>query len=164
MGGNNSKQPDTSAPIETTSPTNSVPCSGNLPSNEKQELQDHPDVERYQKVFKTYYARLCDALPVEEVLPQLVSSEVITIREMDDVLAERTTFRQARALLNGPIWRSISGGYPEVFITLLCVLRHIRSCEALCEEICTKFNISAEVMTSESCELYKMLSYVIICV
>jgi len=158
MEENNSKQPDTTASIET-SPANNVPCSENLPSSEKQEsLQDHPDVERYQKVFKTYYARLCDTLPVEEVLPQLVSSEVITMREMEDVLAERTTFRQARALLNGPIWRSISGGYPEVFVALLCVLCRIRSCETLCEEICTKLNISSEVMTSKSRELYKMLS------
>jgi len=160
MERNNSKQPEATAPIETTSPANNVPCGENPFSNEKQLLQDHPDVEQYQKVFKTYYARLCDALPVEGVLPQLVSSEVITIREMEDVLAERTSFRQACALLNGPIWRSISGGYPEAFVMLLCVLRCIRSCKALCEEICTNLNISAEVMTSESyaCELYKMLS------
>jgi len=159
MEGKSSKQPDTTAPIETTSPVDNVPSSENLPSNEKPEsFQDHTNVERYQEVFITYYARLCDALPVEEVLPQLVSSEVITMLEIEDVLAERTTFRQAHALLNGPIWRSISGGYPEVFVMLLCVLHRIRSCEALCEEICTKLNISAEVMTSKSRELYKMLS------
>ena len=60
--------------------------------------------------------------PVEEVLPHLVSNNVITIREMDDVLTEKTTFRRSRALLNGPIWGTISGGYPQAFITLLCVL------------------------------------------
>jgi len=161
MEGNDSKQPDSSAPIETTSSVNNVPCSENRFSNKKQELlQDHPraDVEQYRKVFQIYYARLCDTLPVEEVLPQLVSSEVITMREMEDVLAEKTTFRQARALLNGPMWRSISGGYPEAFVTLLCVLHRIRSCEALCEEICTNLNISVEAMTSESCELCKILS------
>ena len=111
-----------------------------------------PDTERCQKVFKEYYARLCDVLPVEEVLPHLVSNNVITILEMDDVLTEKTTFRQARALLNGPIWGAISGGYPQAFITLLCVLRPIRSCETLCEEICTNLNISTEVMTRESRE------------
>ena len=86
------------------------------------------------------------------MLPHLVSNDVITIREMDDVLAEKTTFRQARALLNGPIWGAISGGYPQAFIMLLCVLRSIRSHETLCEEICTSLNISMEVMTKESCE------------
>ena len=130
------------------------------PSDVKEgiELLEHSDSERYQKVFKVYYARMCDALPVEEVLPHLVSNDVITIREMDDVLAEKTPFRQARALLNGPIWRAISGGYPQAFITLLLVLHSIRSCEILCEEICTKLNHrlwlnkSTKVMTSESRE------------
>ena len=121
------------------------------PLDEKEETE-FPDTKRYQKVFKEYYARLCDVLPIEEVLPHLVSNNVITIREMDDVLAEKTTFRQARALLNGPIWGAISGGYPQAFITLLCVLRPIRSCETLCEEICTNLNISTEVMTRESRE------------
>ena len=115
-------------------------------------LQNKSDTERYQEVFTTYYATLCDAIPVEEVLPHLVSNKVISLREMDDVLAEKTTFRQARALLNGPIWRSISGGYPKAFVTLLCVLRSTSSCEALCEDIGTKLNIAAEVMTSESRE------------
>ena len=95
---------------------------------------------------------MCDALPVEEVLPHLVSNDVITIQEMDDVLAEKTTFRQARALLNGPIWGALSGGYPQAFFTLLCVLHSIHSRETLCKEICTNLNISMEVMTKESCE------------
>ena len=105
--------------------------------------------EKYQKVFKAFYAKLCDSIPVEEMLPHLVSNEVITMFEMEDVLAERTTFRQARALLNGPIWRAISGGYPQAFVTFLCVLHSIRSCESLCEEISTKLNISAEVISRE---------------
>ena len=125
------------------------------PSDVKEEIEllEHSDAERYQKVFKVYYARMCDALPVEEVLPHLVSNDVITVREMDDVLAEKTPFRQARALLNGPIWRAISGGYPQAFITLLLILHSIRSCETLCEEICTKLNKSSiKIMTSESRE------------
>ena len=88
-------------------------------------------------------------IPVEEMLPHLVSKEVITMREMEDILAEKTTFRQARALLNWPIWRAISGGYPQAFVTFLCVLNSIRSCESLCEEICTKLNVSTEVISRE---------------
>ena len=113
----------------------------------------YDETERYQNVFKTYYARLCDAILVEEVLPHLVSSDVITVREMEDILVEKTTFRQARALLNGPIWRAISGGYPKAFVTLLCVLRSVRSCESLCEGICSELSISAEVISNESREL-----------
>ena len=130
-------------------PKSTQPTETKLSAN----LQDQRDTERYQEVFTTYYATLCDAIPVEEVLPHLVSNKMISLREMEDVLAEKTTFRQTRALLNGPIWRAISGGYPKAFVTLLCVLRSVRSCKALSEEISTKLNITAEVITSESREL-----------
>ena len=154
MGGSNSKQhPKSTQSMETSSANKLERSSVNPPSNKRKESsQEHHDTERYQNVFKTYYARLCDAIPVEEVLPHLVSNDVITVREMDDILVEKTTFRQARALLNGPIWRSISGGYPKAFVTLLCMLRSVRSCEALCEEICRKLGISDEVMSNESRE------------
>ena len=120
----------------------------------KELVQHNHDTVEYQKVFKAYYAKLCDSIPVEEMLPHLVSNEVITMREMENILAERTKFRQARALLNGPIWGAISGGYPQAFVTFLCVLHFIRSCETVCEEICAKLSISTdEVMTSKSREL-----------
>ena len=153
MGGTNSKQQPKSTQSTDTS-TNKLERSNVNPSNERKESsQEHHETERYQNVFKTYYARLCDAILVEEVLPHLVSSDVITVREMEDILVEKTTFRQARALLNGPIWRAISGGYPKAFVTLLCVLRSVRSCESLCEGICSELSISAEVISNESREL-----------
>ena len=155
MGKTNSKQESESTQSTETSSANKLKRSNvNLSNEGKESSQERHDTERYQNVFKTYYARLCDAIPVEEVLPHLVSNDVITVREMDDILVEKTTFRRARALLNGPIWRTISGGYPKAFVTLLCVLRSIRSCETLCEEICSKLSISAEViMSNESREL-----------
>ena len=110
------------------------------------------ETERYQKVFKAYYARLCDCIPVEEILPHLVSNETITVREMDDILVEKTAFRQAHALLNGPIWRAISGGCPKVFIAFLCALNSVRNCETLCEKICSDLNVSTEVIANESRE------------
>ena len=162
MGGTNSKQESESTQSTETSSANKLKRSNVNPSKEgKESSQERNDTERYQNVFKTYYARLCDAIPVEEVLPHLVSNDVITVREMKDILVEKTTFRQARALLNGPIWRAISGGYPKAFVTLLCVLRSVRSCETLCEEICSKLSISAEVIVSnESRELLWFNIYV----
>ena len=116
-------------------------------------LQDQRrDIERYQEIFTAYYATLCNAIPVEEVLPHLMSTKVISLLEMEDILAEKTTFRQTRALLNGPIWRAISGGYPKAFVTLLCVLRSVRSCKELSEEIGAKLNITDELI-SESRKL-----------
>ena len=164
MGGTNSKRQPKSTQSTETSSTNKLERSNVNPSNERKESsQEHHETERYQNVFKTYYARLCDAIPVEEVLPHLVSSDVITVREMEDILVEKTTFRQARALLNGPIWRAISGGYPKAFVTLLCVLRSVRSCETLCEGICSELGISAEVMSNESRELlwFEILMFII---
>ena len=159
MGKTNSKEkPLQQAEVnESTNLTNTHSSCVNPSSSEKlgevKKLVQYQDPEECQKVFKAYYAKLCDNIPVEEMLPHLVSNEVITMREMEDVLAERTKFRQARALLNGPIWRAISGGYPQAFVTFLCVLHSIRSCETLCEEICTRLNISSEVMTNKSREL-----------
>ena len=167
MGVTNSKEKPSEKPSEkpalepevneSTNSTNVHSSCVNPSSSEKlgevKELVQYHDPEECQKVFKAYYAKLCDSIPVEEMLPHLVSNEVITMREMEDVLAEKTTFRQARVLLNGPIWRAISGGYPQAFVTFLCVLHTIRSCETLCEEICTRLNISSEVMTNESREL-----------
>ena len=163
MGKANSKQTP-SQPSEVNPPAKSTtsavvhsgvnPCSSEARSEEKDLVEHHRETEEYQKVFKAYYATLCDSIPVEEMLPHLVSNDVITMQEMEDVQAERTTSRQARALLNGPIYRAISGGYPQAFVTFLCVLHSIRSCETLCEEICTKLSISTEVMTSKSRELY----------
>ena len=130
----------------------------------KKELCESPsdhngdNTDRYQKAFTVYFAKLCDAIPVEKVLPHLVSNEVITVKEMEDVLAEKTAFRQARALLNGPIWGAISGGYPQSFVTFLCVLHSIRSCQTLSKEICTKLNISSEEIASKSSK-FKSASY-----
>ena len=127
-------------------------------SNEDYNNLDHlyqnteRETEQYQKVFKAYYARLCDCIPVEEILPHLVSNEMITVHEMNDILVEKTALRQAHALLNGPIWRAISGGCPKVFIAFLCALNSVRSCKTLCEEICSDLDVSTEVIANESRE------------
>ena len=130
------------------------------PSNKSDEVilnsikksEDHHNTVRCQKVFKTYYARLCDCIPVEEVLPHLVSNDVITVREMEDIRVEKTSLRQAQALLNGPIWRAIRVCYPKPFITFLYVLHSIHGCKMLCEEMCTDLCISTEILSSESRE------------
>ena len=145
-------------------PTNLTKSDRDSPPSKKEPVCESPsdhngdNTERYQKAFTVYYAKLCDAVPVEKVLPHLVSNEVITVREMEDVLTEKTAFRQARALLNGPIWRAINGGYPQSFVRFLCVLHSIRSCQTLSKEICTKFNISSEEIASKSSE-FKSASY-----
>ena len=61
-------------------------------------------VDKYRRVFQHYFATLCDVIPTEQLLPRLVSSEVIT---MDEIEAKETSLAKARTLLRGPIWRSV---------------------------------------------------------
>ena len=141
-------------------PVNKRRKSGDVTSNLKERKEeDHHSTEQCQKVFKTYYARLCN-IPVEEVMPHLVSNDVITIREMEEILVEKTSLRQAQALLNGPIYRAIKVGYPKPFITFLYVLHSIHGCKMLCEEICTDLDISTEVLSSESREFKYSYLYI----
>ena len=115
-------------------------------------------VEEYKRTFTAYYARLCDALcaPIARMLPDLVSSGVITVHETEEILSERTSIEKAQALLNKHIFRGISAGYPEVLENLLSVMRHCsdHTCKALSEEICLKLNISPT--KNASCECVAM--------
>ena len=76
-------------------PTNLTKLDRDSPPSKKEWLCESlsdcnsDNTEQYQKAFTAYYAKLCDAVPVEKVLPHLVSNEVITVREMEDVLAEK---------------------------------------------------------------------------
>jgi len=100
-----------------------------------------------KRVFQSYYARLAQSLPVEEILPDLVSNDLITIEEMQDILTEKKSSTKARSLLMGPLWRSINGGYPDTFIKVLCIMQRLpnEACTALSREICVKLNITNEM-------------------
>ena len=152
---NRKRQADGSKPSlsnECDGPNPPVRKSGDVTSHLKERKEeDQHSTEQCEKVFQTYYARLCN-IPVEEVMPHLVSNDVITIREMEDIRVEKTSLRRAEALLNGPIYRAIKVGYPKPFITFLYVLHSIHGCKMLCEEICTDLDISTEVLSSNSRE------------
>jgi len=112
------------------------------------------NIQKFRRCFQDYYAKLCSVLPINESLPSLVSCGVVTMNEMLNIEAKETTSLKARALLNGPVWRAIDGGYPDTFIRLLCVMRSLRicSCVELCDEICVKLGISSEVISKFSSE------------
>ena len=113
-----------------------------------EERQQGSDTERYKEVFTAYFAQLHEALPVELVLPKLVSTNVITIDEMAEIMAEATSGEMARGrvgvLLYGHIWKGIIAGCVEVFTKLLDVMRCIDNhrCEELSNEICAKLEIN----------------------
>ena len=130
------------------------PTAGDTAANREQ------NVEKFRRCFQHYYATLCDVLPTDEMLPLLISSEVITMEEMLEIEAKETSSLRARALLSGPIWRAINGGFPDTFVRFLCVMSSLRiqSCQKLCEEICLNLGITDEVIAElSSKQLYLVL-------
>ena len=102
----------------------------------------------YRKVFQDYYYRLSKTLPTADLLPSLLSIEVITMDQKEEIQAKETSGMRACTLLDGPIWSGINSGYPDAFIRLLCLMRliHNPSCEKLSEEISGHLNISDDVI------------------
>ena len=114
-----------------------------------------PYVIECKQVFQSYYATLARVLRVDELLPDLVSNDLITMGEMEDILSEKGTTMKACALLMGPIWRSINGGYPDAFIKLLCIMQALpnKACAVLSREVCVKLNISDEKIANSISKL-----------
>ena len=54
-----------------------------------------------REVFTRYYAKLCELLPatVEELLPHLVTSNVISFEEEEEIITYSTSSSKARAIL-----------------------------------------------------------------
>jgi len=109
---------------------------------------------KYRRVFQQYYARLCAVLPAHEMLPSLLSCEIITMDEMEEIEAKETPSLKARALLKGPVWRAINGGFPDTFVKLLCLMHllRVRSCEELSEEIRASLSIPNKMILDASRE------------
>jgi len=118
------------------------------------EMSNSNSSEKFRKVFTAYYARLSEVLPIEDMLPDLVSNELITMEEMEDILAEKTSSNKARALLRGPVWRSIEVGCLITFTGLLCLMRSSPSqaCVLLSKDICEKLHISDKSVEEKSCK------------
>ena len=142
------------SPVE---PTGSARSSQQNLSSTLEELQQDTRIEKYKEVFTAYFDQLHEALslPVELILPKLVSTNVITIDEMAEITertsSRETTLAQVGMLLCGHIGKGISSGCAEVFTKLLHVMRSVgnRRCEELSLEICAKLEISTRSTSRE---------------
>ena len=65
-------------------------------------------VEKRKQVFQTYYSRMVGILPVEEILPDLVSNGLVTMEEMEEILTEKTSSGKSRSLLRGAQFGGLS--------------------------------------------------------
>ena len=102
----------------------------------------HHDHER--EVFTRFYAKLCELLPVtvEESLPQLVTSNVISFEEEEEILTHSTSSSKARAILK-PIRKALFEEIPRPFHQFLTVMQSSRhtECAELARQICSELNI-----------------------
>ena len=117
-------------------------------SRDQQREEGRVSHDNYKAVFKCYYYKLSKTLPTADLLPSLLSTEVITMDQKEEIQAKETSGMRACTLLDGPIWSGINSGYPDTFIRLLCLMRliHNPSCEKLSEEISGHLNISDDVI------------------
>jgi len=101
------------------------------------------DLER--KVFTRYYAKLCELLPVivEDLLPHLVTSNVISFEEEEEILSHSTSSSKARAILL-PIRKALFEGIPRPFHEFLTIIKSSQSikCAELARQICSELNIT----------------------
>ena len=97
-----------------------------------------------REVFTRYYAKLCELLPatVEELLPHLVTSNVISFEEEEEILTHSTSSSKARAVLK-PIRKALFEEIPRPFHQFLTVMQSSRhtECAELARQICSELNI-----------------------
>jgi len=91
---------------------------------------DTTPISHEREVFTRYYAKLCELLPatVEELLPHLVTSNVISFEKEEEILLHLTPSSKARAILF-PIRTALFEGIPRPFHEFLSIMqlsRHVQ--------------------------------------
>jgi len=98
-----------------------------------------------REVFTRYYAKLCELLPtsVEELLPHLVTSNVISFEEEEEILSHSTPSSKSRAILL-PIRKALFEGIPRPFHEFLTIMQSSRHVEfaKLSRQIFSELNIA----------------------
>jgi len=75
-----------------------------------------------RKVFIKYYEKLISLLPVQSITPGLVTAEVITTNDAEEIRSNVDSAQKASFLLN-KIARSLDSGYPDGFYALLAIMQ-----------------------------------------
>ena len=84
----------------------------------------------------TFYEKICKALPIDDLLPELVTQRVITIDDKTKIAAAgKTESERTQYLLDHYIGRALSVGDPNYFHILLDVMSHSPKCTFLTDAI-----------------------------
>ena len=87
-------------------------------------------------VLSTFYEKICITLPVNELLPKLVTERVITVTEKAKISATgKTEFERSQYLLDYYIARPLSVGDSSFFNKLLDIMSTSSKCNFLINEI-----------------------------
>ena len=83
-----------------------------------------------------FYEKICNTLPVDELLPGLVTQQVITINDKARIAASGVTeFQKAQCLLDYYIARPLAAGDPSFFNKLLELMSTSSKCDFLENEM-----------------------------
>ena len=86
--------------------------------------------------LSTFYEKICSALPVDELLPNLVKERVITVNDKARISASgKTEFERSQYLLDYYIARPLSVGDVSFLNKLLDIMSNLSRCNFLVNEI-----------------------------
>ena len=86
--------------------------------------------------LSTFYEKICSALPVDELLPKLVTERVITVNDKARISANaKTEFERSQYLLDYYIAKPLSVGDVGFFNKLLDIMSNSSRCNFLVNEI-----------------------------
>ena len=109
-----------------------------------------------------FYKDLCNVLPVDDILPILITKRIITIQNKDFIMTGKTSDERTQYLLDHFISKSLSAGDTNVFYKLLEAMVTSPKCSFLVEKI-NQFLASTEEegkLSGECTYMYNVNCYV----
>ena len=105
-----------------------------------------------------FYEKICSTLPVNDLLPELVSQRVITINDKSRVAATgKTEFERTQYLLDQYVARPLSAGDPNFFNILLNLMSTTPKCDFLVNQIQQYLSTTAKCQKfSSKCTQYPL--------
>jgi len=90
-------------------------------------------------IFQRYYAKLCEILPVEQILPYLVTNGAISFEDEGEIMSQATSWLKVRTLLM-PIRKALFAEITDPFCILLRVMQSSQhlACMQLAADIITE--------------------------
>ena len=98
------------------------------------ECKTEPETAELQ-VLTNQYKTLCTVLPVDELIPDLITKRVISFEDEEVIVNKQTRYQKAQVLLKEFIVRDVRVGNVSKFYKFLDVLKKNEKCSFLAENI-----------------------------